>query len=108
MAEVQVESDASNPAIITKWTGFGIDPFRPDPKIDPKGGSVNNICVGSSGDITATIKNIGNVKFPVLNIFINPATVTEFVIDATSKAALLATNFDLDIVTGKQIGRAHA
>ena len=96
MAEVQVESDASNPAIITKWTGFGIDPFRPDPKIDPKGGSVNNICVGSSGDITATIKNIGNVKFPVLNIFINPATATEFVIDATSKAALLATNLDLD------------
>ena len=96
MAEVQIESDASNPAIITKWTGFGIDPFRPDPKIDPKGGSVNNICVGSSGDITATIKNIGNVKFPVLNIFINPATATEFVIDATSKAALLASNLELD------------
>jgi hypothetical protein len=96
MAEVQIESDASNPAIITKWTGFGIDPFRPDPKIDPKGGSVNNICVGSSGDITATIKNIGNVKFPVLNVFINPATATEFVIDATSKAALLATNLELD------------
>jgi hypothetical protein len=104
MAEVQIESDASNPAIITKWTGFGIDPFRPDPKIDPKGGSVNNICVGSSGDITATIKNIGNVKFPVLNVFINPATATEFVIDATSKAALLATNLELDETRNVKIG----
>ncbi|MEY5131361.1 MAG: hypothetical protein RL734_1428 [Bacteroidota bacterium] len=104
MAEVQIESDASNPAIINKWTGFGIDPFRPDPKIDPKGGSVNNICVGSSGDIIATIKNIGNVKFPVLNVFINPATATEFVIDATSKAALLATNLELDETRNVKIG----
>jgi hypothetical protein len=31
-----------------------------------------------------------------LNVFINPATATEFVIDATSKAALLATNLELD------------
>ena len=95
MAEVQTESDASN-TVISKWTGFGIDPFRPDPKIDPKGGRVDNICIGSSGDITASIKNIGNVKFPVLNVFITPPTASEFVIDATSKAALLGSNLDLD------------
>ena len=95
MAEIQTESDASN-TVISKWTALGIDPFRPDPKIDPKGGSVNNICVGSSGEITTTIKNIGNVKFPVLDVFINPAIATEFVINASDKAALLATNLELD------------
>jgi hypothetical protein len=93
-AELQTESDASN-SVISTWTGWGVDPFRPDPKIDPKGGSVNNICIGNSGDITATVKNIGNVKFPVLNAFISPSN-PEFTIDAASLSALLASNLDLN------------
>ena len=94
VAEIQTESDASN-SVTSKWTGWGIDPFRPDPKIEPVGGRVDNICLGSSGDITATVKNVGNVRFPVLNVFIDPPTATEFAIDATSKAALLASNLEL-------------
>jgi len=94
MAEIQTESDASN-TVISKWTGWGVDPFRPDPKIDPKGGSVDNICLGNSGDIIATVKNIGNVKFPVLNAFISPAS-PEFAIDGISLAGLKASNLDLD------------
>ncbi|MFN5520455.1 MAG: choice-of-anchor D domain-containing protein, partial [Ignavibacteria bacterium] len=93
-AELQTESDASN-SVISTWTGWGVDPFRPDPKIEPKGGSVNNICIGSSGDITATVKNVGNVKFPVLNAFISPAN-PEFTIDGASLSALLASNLDLN------------
>jgi hypothetical protein len=41
------------------------------------------------------VKNVGNVRFPVLNVFIDPPTATEFAIDATSKAALLASNLEL-------------
>ena len=33
VAELQTESDASN-SVTSKWTGWGIDPFRPDPKIE--------------------------------------------------------------------------
>ena len=94
-AEIQTESDASN-TVVSKWTGWGVDPFRPDPKISPVGGSVGNICIGSTGTITASVKNIGNVSFPVLNAFIAPASA-EFSIDPTTLSALTATKLDTGV-----------
>ncbi|MFM7156773.1 MAG: choice-of-anchor D domain-containing protein, partial [Bacteroidota bacterium] len=92
VAELQTESDASN-SVTSKWTGWGIDPFRPDPKIEATGGIVKDICIGSSGDIIANVKNTGNVPFPVLGVVIADPT---FKIDAASAAALTGTKLDLN------------
>jgi hypothetical protein len=100
-AELQTESDASN-SVISTWTGWGVDPFRPDPKIETNGDS-KSTCVGTPTDIVATVKNVGNVKFPVLNAFIRPAS-PEFTIDGASLGALLASNLDLNEKRDVKIG----
>lgn len=74
---------------------LGVDPFRPDPKIELTGGRIDNICIGSIGEIITTVKNVGNIKFPVLNAFISPEN-SEFLIDAASMSELLANNLDLN------------
>jgi hypothetical protein len=86
-------SDAEN-SVTTEWTGYGIDPFVPDPRITAVGGSVGNICIGQQGTITANVTNAGNVRFPVLNAFIEPNS-PEFRIDPNSLTALTATTLDL-------------
>jgi len=93
MESISTQSDADN-VVQSDWTGFGVDPFKPDPRIVLVGGKVDNICLGSQGTILASVQNTGNVKFPILNAFIEPAS-QEFQIDPNSLTALKATSLDL-------------
>ncbi len=54
------KSDAETEAT-SVWSGTGNDPFVPIRDMVSTGGNVGPICIGTTGQITATIQNLGNV-----------------------------------------------